>query len=177
MFEILLLFTFWPWLLVAAFIAVLGFSAAQETTFFAIIAVILYAGVSFFVYDINILSWIVASPLSAVFALVLYTTAGVVWSLYMWRRHMLGELLQSEMKSAKQKQISVSGSPDGYRESGYFPSSAKAVNNKDRIISWISLWPVSAVWYILDDIVIGFFRNVYEMMGGLYDRVSSRYIP
>lgn len=52
-------------------------------------------------------------------------------------------------------------------------------DNKGRIIFWMSYWPFSAVWTIINDPITRFYRFVYhrigDMLAGISNRMFSKY--
>lgn len=45
----------------------------------------------------------------------------------------------------------------------------QASENKRRIMAWISAWPFSMVWYLIDEPI----KQIFEWMKGTYQRISN----
>lgn len=48
-----------------------------------------------------------------------------------------------------------------------------ARTNKQRIVRWISFWPVSLLWTIVDDFVKRIAEALYRMIAGWYQHVAN----
>lgn len=54
---------------------------------------------------------------------------------------------------------------------GEFPP--RADHNKGRIIFWMSYWPASALWTIINDPITRFYRFLYNRIGKLLEGISN----
>lgn len=54
---------------------------------------------------------------------------------------------------------------------GVIPS---ALQNKERLVTWILWWPTSAFWTILNDPLIRFANWIYGRFQGLYKKIAHR---
>jgi len=52
-----------------------------------------------------------------------------------------------------------------------------ASQNKDRIVSWIILWPMSAFLFVFSDLLTDLFGRLYNMIGSVYESLTQRYLP
>jgi hypothetical protein len=50
----------------------------------------------------------------------------------------------------------------------------KGIDNKAKIVSWISYWPLSLIGTLLNDPFRRFFEWVYESVSGVYDKITKR---
>ena len=76
----------------------------------------------------------------------------------------------------------LSGSPY-YLKFGFHPPTSiaqfnevvkpKANDNKATIIMWMSYWPLSAIWFIVADMIKEMFNYIYDQLGGYFQRVSD----
>tara|TARA_R110002072_G_scaffold26966_17_gene88469 strand:+ start:1629 stop:2162 length:534 start_codon:yes stop_codon:yes gene_type:complete len=177
MIELLLAFTLWPWVLTLALVGGLMISAATETTFVAFIALIIYAAVARFVFDVTPFTWIIENPGGTLIAAALYVCVGIAWSLFKWRDHLVNPEMQRKLTRGHQEHLAKGGRSEDFRESQYFPSEAEASSHKTRIINWIALWPFSAFMFVFYDLLSRFFSRIYEALAGTYDRLTDRYTP
>lgn len=147
---------FWI-VMIAAFICMTWSLALDEprwTTFtIALFIAILYFCGSKTLVE-NTATWIYNNPGRTTFNVVIYTVIGVLWSFYKWYLYM----------------VAYKKSRSGYT----FVTPPKAAENKGTIISWMSYWPVSVFWYVINDPVKKFFNFVYERTGKVYDRITDR---
>tara|TARA_R110000851_G_scaffold59347_1_gene137342 strand:- start:1270 stop:1848 length:579 start_codon:yes stop_codon:yes gene_type:complete len=179
MFELLLLFSFWPWLTFAGLIVIFGLSSHKNTIWLAIAGLAAYLVISLFAFDVNAISWIVDNPVTAAGRSVGYLLIGFAWSMFKWRTYLGTESMQSLFVRSQREWFEQgdTGTVEGYRDSSYFPVYAKASWNKDRIISWITLWPISFILSFIDDMLIKAFRYIFDKISGIYDDMTMRYIP
>ena len=63
-----------------------------------------------------------------------------------------------------------------FYESTYLPSTAKPSENKDRISSWVALWPLSTFLFFFDDLLVRFFHAIYDLFGGMFERITKNNI-
>jgi hypothetical protein len=179
MIELLLAFAFWPWLLVALLASCLGVAAYSETTAVALIGLVLFGGVAWFLYGLNPFTWLYENPGSALIVSAMYCAFGVLWSLFKWRSRITSPDIQREMIEAKSRfnKEHPEAGPYDYMSNYLFPSRALASKNKDRITSWIALWPFSVVMYFLGEVLARFFERIYDLISGAYERVTRHYAP
>lgn len=86
-----------------------------------------------------------------------YITTGIVWSFVKWYYFLL---------NYKEK---VDRSYANWRN--YIP---KASDNKGKIIAWMTYWPMSGVWTIINDPIRRIYDRIYKRIGRVYDKISDR---
>jgi hypothetical protein len=89
----------------------------------------------------------------------IYISIGIVWSFVKWYFFLL-------KKRDRLKELLVY-SPD-MRIS--IPSAAEY---KGRIISWMTYWPFSGVWTIINDPIKRLFKYIYGRFNNLYQAMSN----
>jgi hypothetical protein len=92
---------------------------------------------------------------------LLYFVFGVVWSFFKWfffLRRRRDNLLN--IHRVKANGLNIDDIP-------------LAKDNTNRLASWITYWPFSAIWTLLNDPVRKFVRFLVETFGGFYDRMSQ----
>lgn len=179
MLELLFGLAFWPWAMLLALLLMCGVSALVEESFIAFCAVVIFSGLTWFLYDAGPLVWIAHNPMKALFAIAVYAAIGVLWSWYRWQKIMSSEHVQKKLADARDKFLKEvpEGSKADFKASYRFPSECDTSHNSDRITNWITLWPFSAFLHFFDDILVNFFRSVYRMISGTYERITDRHIP
>ena len=50
----------------------------------------------------------------------------------------------------------------------------QARTNKSRILRWMTFWPLSALWTLIDDPIREAFRKIYDQISGRLQRISDR---
>jgi hypothetical protein len=123
--------------------------------FFAALAVYFFFGSN--QHLINIGLFLKENLGTAFFFFFLYFGIGVVWSFFKWFFFL--------------RKIR-----DGYNDRGYkidqddIPVAKK---NKNRLASWITYWPLSGFWTLVNDPVRKFVNILVESFGGFYDKMSA----
>lgn len=60
-------------------------------------------------------------------------------------------------------------------ENSYIPNvQIWAWDNKGRIIAWMTYWPWSLVWHVIDDFVRRIFRRLYQCITSILDGITKR---
>ena len=95
----------------------------------------------------------------------IYIGIGLVWSIFKWyfflqnkKEYLLKKF--EENKSERWSPISERDIP-------------KAANNKNRIITWMSYWPLSAFWTLINEPVKKLFKFIYSKIESLYEKMSD----
>lgn len=179
MVELLMVFAFWPWVLVFAFLGCLAISTRSETTSVAVVGAVIFIAISWFAYGTNPFVWIHQNPGTAITAIILYSAIGALWSLFKWWKRVTSPELQKAMADAKKQheEESPDCGPKDYMNSFRFPDKAKVSANKDRIVSWIALWPLSMIGFLVGDVLLEFFNRIYDWLASIYERVTTHYAP
>lgn len=110
-----------------------------------------------------------ADPVNLAAFLVVYSAGGILWSLWKWRRWMYSETVQSELERVAKSH--------GPLTRDNLPALALPGSNKERIVSWIMLWPLSVVLYFFADFLADVGRWLYERLGVFYERITDGAIP
>lgn len=158
MFEALaaLDFLFWlPALLwVAVMLGMMDFDSGKGAT----VATAAFAGAMYFLGEWNPFPYLHSHLWDVVAYVASYVAIGAMWSLAKWVLYSMGQLREYKRRGF--------GSAKDYR-----PIAAK---HKADILVWMSWWPFSMTWTLLDDPLRRLFLVVYELMAGLFQRVSDR---
>ena len=125
---------------------------------------------------VNPLVWSATNPFLTIFIVVLYFVAGTWWGWTKWRLHVraqkrksndLKEAFLIERKIPYRIDAPIPAELHGewvtfLKQRGLPRSLAPAVKqNKARILAWMSYWPVSFVWTMIDDPVYRLFQSMY----------------
>lgn len=179
MIDLLFTLAFWPWVLTVALFGALIFATWRDAFAFGFLALAIYFAVAFFAFGTNPIVWIGDHPGAALVASGAYLAAGALWSLFKWDRRMASPYIQDAIKDARKKydeMVNFSGERDFY-SSVYFPNRAQPSSNKERITTWIALWPFSLAGYFIGEILLRFFERIYDVLSGLYVSITKRHIP
>lgn len=73
--------------------------------------------------------------------------------------------------------IAFLGSLDYANNNGYYENSVvfkpEPGNYKNRIITWMTLWPLSFLWTMLNDPIVRFFQHIYYEIAGVLRKISD----
>jgi hypothetical protein len=114
-----------------------------------------------------ILDYIQTEPLRIISYIVGYALIGVLWSLGKWyyylKRHV--DITMAKLEIAKNKGDEV------YEWQNQPP---KAKENSNRIITWMSYWPLSAFWTLIDEPFKRFSKFLYRKTSKIFDTMSDK---
>jgi hypothetical protein len=164
---------FWPLAFFVLCIAGLFWGTIAESAVgLAIVIAIAVAAATFSGYDP--LGYLFQSPSLFFSGVVLYLLLGLGWAGWKWRRYLKKPEIFKQISQAKQDFFdqSPSLSIDDFMDSELYPDVAWLSNNKDRIISWWMMWPLSAFWYVLGDMLVEAFNWLYGKAAGLFRSIS-----
>lgn len=111
----------------------------------------------------NALSYIISNPHVIITWFLGYLGFGVVWGFIKWY-FFLHKQATKELKKVNTNDISIHSLP-------YTPT---ANENKWRIISWMTYWPFSALWTVLDQPVKYAFNYIFTKIENVFNRISNQ---
>lgn len=140
----------------------------------------------------DIIPWIAAHPLTILEYAGVYIAAGIVWGFVKWVFYVLRT--RDQYEKFRKTWIAENGDIDGdtyvdrlgskshtttrremfqkvARSHGVLPP--KADHNKGRIIFWMSYWPASAIWTLINDPITRLWKFVYNRLGALFEHISK----
>ena len=170
--------TIWFWLLsIVAFIAITAFveSAVDRDDdsgggTWATSTIVLFILIYFFLgsdTDVrNILSWIKVNPTTFFFYILGYYAVGTIWSIAKWFLFLRKKVRMAEKHLESTSSVS--------RLNDFDFRAPLAADNKSRIISWMSYWPFSAFWTILNKFFLRVWEFLYETFEKLYNNMAKR---
>lgn len=131
--------------------------------------------------NVNILALAATDPLLTLGLLAGYFAVGAVWSLAKWWfyvRRQREKYYQLRTKYLESQDYSTSGPiPDELRSDwqrrAYAHNKPQVRENKGRILTWMIYWPWSFVWTILNDPVKRLFKNIFNAMRAIFQKVAD----
>lgn len=151
--------------------------------FFSIVAVI--AGLKFF-GDFDLIAEVRASPKMAVIFALGYLAAGATWAFIKWFFY-----VRRRREDYLEAKLQYTPTPDrnnyhddtklvwekSYERKKFLNSKGElpplARDNKNRIILWMSYWPWSACWTLINDPIKRAFRFIYEQIHASLQKISD----
>ena len=185
--------TIWFWLAtIIPFLLLILFVETESAG--AAIATIIVTFAAFLLFgNKGIITWISENPITILQYAGGYIAAGIVWGFVKWffyvlrtrdryekfRKNWISENGDIDSRSYIDKNDSRSKAPTTHREQfqkeahrfGVLPP--KADYNKGRIIFWMTYWPASAVWTIINDPITRMWKVIYNRIGSIFEHMSS----
>lgn len=106
-----------------------------------------------------------AHPFAWIVAVLAYLCIGVGWSLLKW-----GIFCYREKVTALNAYNKWKNSGDSYR----LNNRPQARDHKDKIVTWMTYWPLSAVWTFFDDVIGELFNAAFERCEAAFDKISEK---
>lgn len=136
----------------------------------------------------DVLGWIIGHPFQLCFYIGLYFVAGTLWSIVKWGLFVREERAKyDDFKARFLKDNKVQGEdiPDELKDKyldqlsrhyGYsYMDHVKPspTTHKARILTWMTYWPWSALWTILNDPIRKAFTHIYYRISVLLQKMSD----
>lgn len=146
-----------------------------------IVAIIVFLG-WFWLENIDPARWIAENPKIAILAILGYIVTGVLWGVLKWWLYCIGVRRNIEALAKEFRQQYKLG-PDAdiqkewqsylWRHTSSDSIEPSAHKNKSRIILWMSYWPCSMLWTLINDPVRRIFLYEYYLLGKLFQDISN----
>ena len=183
-FELFVFMSLWWWLLFAAYVVADIFFLENDNGTWATISLLLFGAAVFFFGDWNPLPGMIADPLGIVMLVVYYFGGGAVWSVIKWYFHSLN--IRDKYREVKARFFDHNGIVGDkipqkliqdweHTVARNFMGSVppKALENKGKIMMWMTHWPFSFVWTVLNDPIRRAFQAIYSRVAGLLQKISD----
>lgn len=136
----------------------------------------------------NLPVWALHHPVTLLWWLGGYLVAGSVWGTFKWWQYCLRQrdLLERQFRSFRANRLDAIGTapPNAawdaallteFRGKAYTPDIVvpTALDNKERIITWMYLWPFSIVGTLFSDWLLRLFTRIYRFLEGMLDSISA----
>lgn len=183
MFGLLVIGSLWFWVLVALVVVIEFFMVEYENptaaTFTLIGAFVLLAIFG----DFNLWHAVRSNPVEAGIAGASYFLLGAVWSVGKWWFYVKD--LYSQYQEARAKFMQDHGKnanelmgdtlKDMWKKSysSMHLSKPKIREHKGRIMVWMTYWPWSMVWTVVNDPVKKIFAAIFKELQGLYQKIAD----
>jgi len=172
--ALFILGSFWFWSLILIECLLLFWFVEEDWPGYAAIS---FVGVFLLLWlfgDFNVISWLAVVDWRHVIAGIgAYLVAGTIWSISKWwffvkatrrrfdryvKEHV--ETYSYSKQQARERAKSLHGKP-------------LATANKRRIITWMTYWPWSAVWTIINDPVRRLFKEIFYRIQKVYEAIAN----
>ena len=167
--------TFWFWLMaVIVFFAITALVEIDEGNgwgaffvSFAFVALLYFFGSKEPIE--SMLSYVVNNPFPTLMIVGLFFLFGAAWSIAKWFF-----FLKAERKKQWEDHVEYNKHALEDRKREWKPNVPTARRNKSLILMWISWWPFSMVWTLLDNPLRKAFNAIYDNLEQTYDRMAER---
>jgi len=186
-FEFFVLWGVWWWILFAAVIVADVWFLEYDNGTGATFSLVAFALLMFFFGDWNPFPWIAANPLWTIGTIFGYFAAGGLWSTVKWYFHCLnvrdryneikdsffeehkitGDKIPGQLKSAWKDKLR-------YGEFSQGSIAPRATKHKAKILMWMTHWPFSAFWTLLNDPIRRIFMSIYAHLTRTLQKISNR---
>ena len=156
----------WFWLLIVVASALIIFAIEeQESASWATVAMIGTFLLMFFFSGeketyYNFFRYVLEHPITDIVVILSYLLAGVVWSFVKWYFHLLkckGEFERRGRRPSDNQYYDIPNAKD----------------EKSKIISWMTYWPFSLTWTVINDPVRKAFSFIHDRIQGSYQKMSD----
>jgi hypothetical protein len=111
--------------------------------------------------NISAVSFVMANPYRILGWAVAYFLIGTLWSFAKWWFHCRA---QRELYNEKKRQHNSYGVPEK-------PSAA---DSKDMILRWMTFWPWSAIWTLINDPIKKAFREIFRKLQAQFQKIADK---
>jgi hypothetical protein len=186
----------WWYVLSGAWLIWMIWAVDHERIFGSAFALVLYLVFLQFISRVGMEQvFIKYHPGAVLVTILLYVVLGVVWSFFKWWLHVneVVDGLKEERMRFLQRMKTKSGPhnadlegldisedtpvPDSLKEGWQKEvnySLPKVSESKGRIAMWITYWPISALWSLIDDLIHKLAKRIVEYFRTWYEAIAKR---
>jgi len=166
--------TFWSLLLGASLFIL--WALERESGWQAFFSLAVTVAVLVLANDVNVLTWVRTNVNTVLLAFLGYIVVGTGWGIVKWWLYVTGKrekldediaALRANFKTRPEPELRVAMA----RLSLDAP---QASEHKARILLWMTYWPWSATWTLINDPVRRAFRYAYTRIAGMLQGISDR---
>ena len=189
MIELLFTLAFWPWVFLVCAILAFGTAAYWESVTAATLVAVVTSGLMAYLWDAGPVAVLIHNPGAFAMYAAAYIAVGVPWAVFKWHRHIQSDHCQRAMRDGLKRYrgmdnpaypVHAYGSEDEQRsfiKSEWFPPECLAATNRERIMSWMALWPLSVIGYVAGDLLRDAYQKLFSMVVGVFDSVTRKGLP
>lgn len=175
------------WLLIGLASIMLFYCVEEDRGGLATTSIIATLFLLYFFGDLNIFGWAIENFLMLVLSIGGYFVVGTIWAIVKWWffvRRNREKYDDAKAKFLRDEGIEGTSIPDDQKKdwkshisSSYnrgFEIKPEARKHKSRVLTWMTYWPWSMVWTLIDDPVKKLFRYIYRLIQDLLQKMSDR---
>lgn len=176
----LVLGSLWFWVLVAAAIVALFTFIDHDDGIGATGTLIAFFLIQQLFGDFKVFSYVKFHPARTAELLIAYFLAGTLWAIAKWWFHVREERAKYDEKRASflrgQELEPSDGIPEDLKAkwAEWAPKKPNVSDSKERILRWMSFWPWSMVWTLINDPIKKAFRAIYRYIQKLLQLIVDK---
>jgi len=172
----------WFWVLLVIDFMLLVYFVEDDSAGFAFVTVVVLFACLMFLGDFNVLSWLRENPKQFGYYLIMYIPAGIVYSIVKYlmfltdiRRKITKTISEylDRVKVEKEDDLSVAQKGELAKKLNYHNISFS--ESTRRVVFWMTYWPWSAFWTILNNPLRWLYEEVAELLKksfkGMYTKI------
>jgi len=160
-------FLFWLFTIGVIVLAILA--VEYENGWGASGLLLLTAVAAWAIYDFNVIMWTLANLQTVLVYIGLYFLAAVAWGWTKWQL-----FFRAVYRAAAEQRVDVNTTKSFRYKGDYQNLPVKISDNKSRYLIWMTYWPVSAFWTLINDPVRRAFNAIYNAMAGSLQASSNK---
>jgi hypothetical protein len=139
----------------------------------ATISLFLFGGAVHFLTNINVITFFKTNWATLLQLAGIYVGVGLGWGVAKW--YFFVRDIREQYVAYKAELVAKQTKDLKYCLDNRFGHDIppRASRHKGEIVSWISYWPISVVWTLLDDFLKKLFHRVYDLFAGVFQRISN----
>lgn len=182
--EFFVFWGLWWWILLGTFVIAEIIFLENDNGFGATVSLLTFGAAILFLGDWNPFPLMMVDPLWAIEMVGAYFLGGAIWAVAKWYFHGLN--VRDEYRNIKERFFNSEGIvgdkiPQKLVNkwenivNSKFPYGVppKARDNLATIMMWMTHWPFSFVWTILNDPIRRIFMFIYARLAGLMQKISD----
>ena len=171
----------WLALFIILFVACGTFTATVGSMFWSLVVIAAGAGILQFLVGISIFSILLANPLLIIAVLAIYIGIGAAYTgLWRWPAHLRKQsaVIKNTFetwKMVREKQIAGKTKEEAFEmflDSGDYASWHPSYN-KERLSTWVLMWPFAMGWELSHKPLIWIFETVYYTLGDMFVAIGK----
>lgn len=174
----------WLALFMLAFVVAMIISVENDSFFLGSVGIIISAAIAQFVFGIPIITSIITNPLMVIVYLIIYGAAGAAYAGF-WR---LPDFIRSRKKEIDRAYETFTADAERNRRTSDLPQSDISYDtflesshydkftvshNKDRVASWVLLWPFGILWELMHKPIRWVWNSVYYGLGEQFEKIGK----
>ncbi|MBI2108785.1 MAG: hypothetical protein HYT93_01205 [Parcubacteria group bacterium] len=134
-----------------------------------------------FLGDLHLFTYLKNHPFAIFMYFGGYLVCGTVWSVLKWYFYLLNK--KEEYEELKKQHFSDSDMDEknleNWKRTNTHSEMKRLIRSsifdyKEKIVTWMTFWPWSVLWTLIDDFVFKVFNKIFYYIRGLYESIKKR---